>query len=317
MKKTGFALLLLCAALLLGGCVPIRAENSASSLSQEQSQSSPSQQDLFGSARQLEGKVVIAAIFWEDAQDAWNQSDLATAQRQLLTALDFLEEEAARYGKEVEFCYSPSDGALNYRQSSPQEETVDLSQEMTSFYQEVIRWMATSLPQQQLLEQYQAQSICYLLFLHKSGSSFTLPWVADLPRQLTQRELSFLFYYQDDQRIQRQCPYVYAHELLHQFGAIDLYQGSAQLPAESALPDYVAQTYPDEIMGGNTQGHYYQQELEKIGFEISPLTAYCLGWVEQPKEASSYPELIRTQQGALFSNEYYREMVEYPSAGSP
>ena len=319
MKKACLAVLLLCAVLVFGGCGNVSGgaftQKETSGTQDQKAQAATEQtvsQDPFGSAKQLEGRIVTVAVFWEDAQDSWTQSDLQTAQRQLRTALDFLEAEAVRYGRQAEFCYSPSEGALNYRQSSP-EQALDLTENMTSFYQEVVQWMDTVLPQQQLLEQYQAESVCYLLFLHKSGTSFTLPWMADVPQQLTQRELSLIYYYQDDQRIQRQCPYVYAHELLHQFGAIDLYPDSAQLPVSSGLPDYVARQYPDEIMGNNTRGHYYETELEQIGFEISPLTAYCLGWVDTVPELEQFPELTRTQPGALYSGEYYRDMISYPA----
>lgn len=317
MKRTALAALLLCAAILLGGCGRWQKTSTSSSesstLSQHPSQETVQPEDegeRYGSAKQLAGRIAVVAVFWEDAQDSWGRNELQTAQQQLVTALGFLEKQAAGYGVEAEFCYSPAEGALNYRQSGP-DETLDLTDHLTDFYQQVVSWMDTALPEQQLLEQYQAESVCYLVFLPKSGTSFTLPRMADVPEQLTQRELSFVFYYQDAQRIQRQCPYIYAHELLHQFGAIDLYPNSPQLPSGSGLPEYVAAEYPDEIMGNNTQGHYYETELTEIGFEITPLTAYCLGWMNTLPELSSYPELTRTRPGALYSSEYYQELIQY------
>lgn len=318
MKKTALAALLVCAAILLGGCgrgqkTTTFPPSESSTVSQHPSQEAAQLEEegeLYGSAKQLAGRIAVVAVFWEDAQDSWGRNELQTAQQQLVTALDFLEEQAAGYGVEAEFCYSPAEGVLNYRQSSP-DETLNLTDHLTDFYQQVVSWMDTALPEQQLLEQYQAESVCYLVFLPKSGTSFTLPRMADVPEQLTQRELSFVFYYQDAQRIQRQCPYIYAHELLHQFGAIDLYSNSPQLPAGSRLPEYVAAEYPDEIMGGNTQGHYYETELTEIGFEITPLTAYCLGWADTLPELDSYPELTRIRPGALYSSEYYQELIQY------
>ena len=317
MKKAVLAALLVCTVFWLSGCGRLFTET----VSQQESSSLPqnqlapstqlvSEEDRFGSAKLLEGNIVVVAVFWEDAQNSWGRNQLQIAQRQLVTALDFLEEEAAQYGVEANFCYSPSEGKLNYRQSSP-DQTLDLENHLPDFYQEVIQWMDSVVPEQQLLEQYQAESICYLVFLPQSGTSFTLPRIADLPQQLTQRELSFLFYYQDAQRIQRQCPYIYAHELLHQFGAIDLYADSPQLPPSSGLPEYVWEQYPNEIMGGNTQGHYYENELTEIGFEITPLTAYCLGWVGRVPELEPYPELTRIQPGALYSQEYHGNLIQY------
>ena len=45
-----------------------------------------------------------------------------------------------------------------------------------------------------------------------------------------------------------ESPATYAHEILHLFGAPDLYEGSSDDFVDDALIAYVEETYPDEIM---------------------------------------------------------------------
>ena len=45
-----------------------------------------------------------------------------------------------------------------------------------------------------------------------------------------------------------ESPATYAHEILHLFGAPDLYEGSSDPYVDEALVSYVADTYPGDIM---------------------------------------------------------------------
>ena len=78
-------------------------------------------------------------------------------------------------------------------------------------------------------------------------------------------------------------PAVYAHEILHIFGAHDLYRGEEY---SRAVTDYIAANYPDEIMR-SVAGE------GRISEQISRITAYHLGWIDEIPETESFPELIR------------------------
>ena len=86
-----------------------------------------------------------------------------------------------------------------------------------------------------------------------------------------------------------ESPAVYAHEIMHLFGAHDLYE-EAEFTSE--VTSYVKQTYPMEIMYRVTdeQGNSYD---EKIINTISPITAYHLGWIDELEELALFPQLIR------------------------
>ena len=88
-----------------------------------------------------------------------------------------------------------------------------------------------------------------------------------------------LYYYYPYVRVNdREVPAVYAHEILHQFGAIDLYEGSGDFSPDNCA--YVAERYPDDIMyaayddGGRLR-------YDEIRLEVGPVTAYYLGWLDE------------------------------------
>ena len=71
-------------------------------------------------------------------------------------------------------------------------------------------------------------------------------------------------------------PAVYAHEILHLFGASDLYEDSSDVYVTPELTGYVARQWPDAIM------YYTYNDDNSISYDhiektICPLTAYRLG----------------------------------------
>ena len=84
-------------------------------------------------------------------------------------------------------------------------------------------------------------------------------------------------------------PAAYAHEILHLFGAHDLYRGAEY---QRPVTDYIKKEYPLEIMytitdeEGNIKPTYVESEIT--------VTAYQLGWLEETEELLKFPELKRS-----------------------
>lgn len=97
---------------------------------------------------------------------------------------------------------------------------------------------------------------------------------------------------------ERESPATYAHEILHLFGAPDLYEGSGDPYVDRALIDYVAETYPDDIMV-STYEDDGTSRFDVITKEISPLTAYCLGLTDTCPELEQFPLLTQVEPGVF------------------
>ena len=96
-----------------------------------------------------------------------------------------------------------------------------------------------------------------------------------------------------------ESPATYAHEILHLFGAPDLYEGSSDPYVDEALVSYVADTYPGDIMLSTYDGPTDQSRFDAITKEISPLTAYCLGLADTCPELARFPLLADMTPGVF------------------
>ena len=134
-----------------------------------------------------------------------------------------------------------------------------------------------------ITEKYGEANIAVILFLNKTGRSFSLfSDSAAMPDSLLAGEpnpidfsyfdVCILFAYQVLTETAYN-PYIIAHEMLHLYGAVDLYykySENLQNDAMQAEKSIIAKRFfPNEIMYHHTPPN-----------EISDLTAYLIGWEE-------------------------------------
>ena len=93
---------------------------------------------------------------------------------------------------------------------------------------------------------------------------------------------------------------MYAHEILHLFGAADLYVGSRDAFVTQPLAQYVLNTWPDAIMyyTYNSDNGISYEHIEKT---LCPLTAYRLGLVDSFPGSEQFPAATQDPPG-VFSN---------------
>lgn len=232
-----------------------------------------------GSAGLLRGDVMLVSLYIDDEENVWDVDMLEEARSCLDVACGYLEEEAAAYGEELELWYdTQAHPDLMYRA----EYRGVAAKEDTRFSYWLWRWIDQNVPVAELQERYGTDNVGFLALVADEGGAYTnVFYVEDSTRYFN--EISVLFYYYSYMRTtDREVPAVYAHEILHQFGAIDLYEDSPDLSPENI--EYVARTYPDDIM----YAEYVRDgrpDYEQIHLEISPITAYYLGWLEELPEA--------------------------------
>ena len=95
------------------------------------------------------------------------------------------------------------------------------------------------------MEKYETDSIAFLFFMDLAGRSYAMPYYAG---DTDYCEFDVIYLYDGSLRRKYESVPVYAHELLHLFGAVDLYEAYAEDGVTDALVKYVAQTYPRELM---------------------------------------------------------------------
>lgn len=180
-----------------------------------------------GSARVLEGKVYVLSVFVAPYSNPWTPSEIEYHKQKVFEAQRWLKMQALRYGKHLEFENSAfgSDGSF-LDDEIP--ESCDSSNAYTypskvllkvGFPSKIafINWVKTHTDCDQCLA---------IIFTNTKGRSYASPVTKEIynynPEQYN-LECCLLYRYYTDSEIETNTAAI-AHEILHLFGAWDLYE---------------------------------------------------------------------------------------------
>lgn len=230
-----------------------------------------------GSARSLEGKNLIYSLFVDTPDAEWTDRDKKKALKKLEIAKEYIETEAKSYHKKVDLVVDfeenedlTGSARINFslKDGEDYEEALD---------EEIAAWLDEQIDYEALTKEYKAKGIATIVFVNHKGSTYAICYDGvDNPQE------SLVMF-------AGEVPAVYAHEILHLFGAHDLYE-DAEYTEE--VCEYVKKAYPDEIMYTvkDENGRLNNSEIQN---ELSPITAYHLGWVNYIEEIDVFPQLKR------------------------
>ena len=249
-----------------------------------------------GSAKYLEGRNVIVSIFVSFENTVWNAQDAGVVAERLSVTKGFLENEVNNYGKNLDFiCDFVSNPDLRYDMKYEGElfqYPVDfvLTEDDVKLYTATNEYLddfiENNIPYLALADKYDTDSIAYV-FVVKEWYAFkyALSYGDGGPQNRYNEKIVMTF-------AAGVSPVDYAHEILHVFGAVDLYFSNEAQGVSEALVEYTSHTYPSDVM----YDIYYFLEAtyyDKIIQTISPITAYCLGLLSDIPELTQFPQLRR------------------------
>lgn len=234
-----------------------------------------------GSASFLKGRNVLVSLFVTTPESGWTEEEKAKMLAKMKIAVDYIESRALEYGVNTRllFDWSSENSLL------AEADTDFIINEDTDFMdrldEEIVCWLDEKISYENLLQQYNAQGIATCIFVNNPGVSYAIVYDG----MDNEQETIVLFagdYYKEGRE---ETPAVYAHEILHVFGAHDLYE-DAEFTKEVA--DYMKAVYPNELM--YTVAGSGQKSIDKV---LSPVTAYHLGWLDYTEEIDLFPQLNR------------------------
>lgn len=242
----------------------------------------------YGTAAELRGRTLCVSLFVDTNYDNWSTNDEKEEWRiKLGYAVDWIEKAAGEYGVDSEFiydwneipelCYDVKDKAFSYSRYL----------ENNDGYNEMWNFINNDIPVNEMLSKYNADNILFIEFFNTSESN-------GLEAFATDGFFDKVFYY--DTAFIPACfggrettASVIAHEILHLFGAADLYcKGSKDTMSYNMnqdMIDYMHENYPNDIMlrtfDHETNTPYYGE----VNGGISPITAYYTGLTSDVPEA--------------------------------
>lgn len=243
----------------------------------------------YGTAENLDGKTLCVSMFVNAETGSWTEhDDLKDQSREKLgMAASWITENAAAYGKNAEFIWDwEQSPELYYEVNNKHIQMGDWLCENDG-YNFLWDFMNNDIPTKKLLEQFGAENIIYIAFFrmpeNNAQTAFSLDCYYNksfsydmicMPEYINGREMSAT---------------IIAHEMLHSFGAPDLYRtgekGTLQCGIGSEALDSFRQTYPDEIMLRTYDHETDTAFYGEVNGMLSPITAYYTGLTDEVPQA--------------------------------
>lgn len=239
-----------------------------------------------GSAGYLNGSTVLVSLFIEDPKSAWTEEDQRLVMSKMDIANDFLVEEGLTYDKTVHLIYDIYEHPDLAYQVTYSDVIRDDDRSSLQLLDYITDYINTQIPSQAIMEQYGVDSIGYMCFLNKSGVSYTFPYYED-DSDIYYYETCFIFLKCDGDY---EPPAVYAHEMLHLFGARDLYATNETDGITKPFVQYIEQQYPNEIML-TTYDENQNNVQDHVSNDLTDITAYFIGWLDTIPELEEYPSI--------------------------
>ena len=229
-----------------------------------------------GSAKILSGRIYVLSVFVASYSDPWRIKDIERNKDKVFEAEQWLKMQALRYGKSVEFVNSAfgSDGSfldndipVNFdAQNAFSYPSKVLEKIGFSSCNAFIDWVRTHADCPQCLA---------IIFTNTKGRSYASPVSRELHRYNPEKynlECCLLYRYYTDSEKETTSSTI-AHEILHLFGAWDLYE-LEDSDHERAIKTEVM--FPNSIML-NTHRDIWETQIDEIN-------AWLVGLKEEGKD---------------------------------
>ena len=230
-----------------------------------------------GTADTIEGKTVIVSIYANDEVVTWNselESDILKIDNtlnNLKIATDYLVNQVAKYNKTAEFIYDwHKYSDLKYETTF----TDNIVDKYDSEYDTQKEWIVDNIDIVKIKKKYEADNIVFVYFFNTNDTNTAITSTYN-------REIDIVNVFPENNKYIAP-PATYAHELLHTFGAPDLYFENAVINQEYV--DYYMGTNSSDIMASV----YYGDEITNT---FSDLDAYYVGLID------SHPDIEKWNLG--------------------
>lgn len=223
-----------------------------------------------GICREFKGTVVVVLLFMDDDESAWTEGEvLSFTNEQVMPALDFLKREAALWNVELDFVvesYSTplTDYTLDFFGIMPTEPKEAIKEDAFEQAAGDLGFASDWIFYSYLQSQYSMQEIVFLTIFNKDGRAYA----SQKANTGYHRFVEHCVLYGKTEHYPAQTV---AHEIMHLFGAEDLYEEATS----ASLYEIANAYYPKDIM---------VNILPRWENNVDAYSAYAMGWTNEIPE---------------------------------
>lgn len=245
----------------------------------------PAAPDPMGSVGLLTQPTTLYSVYLDRPDALWTEEDRQFQATQLALALDWLEEQAGEYGGSLSLTtqiQAPTLAGTAFYEGPVGEGTGPLVSDFDAWARAVCAGLGEDTP---------TDRVGVLFFLPGAGNPYTAVYDSENTDEYYWEYTVFYQYTLEGPDHQWPGPAVLAHEILHLFGALDLYPGQQGVSQDTAQS--IAAAYPREIMVTvrDPQGRV---DLTGMDQTLSPFTAWRVGLTGDPAPFGDCPEAAWT-----------------------
>lgn len=281
---------------------PIYTQEVSSHEAEEELQELPPQ----GSVKTLEGTSVIVTVVMDTPDSTYTQEELSFTNDLIDKACRYLEAQGDLYGKDVTlYNYSAGRDDLIYYLESDEDSVnaTDSSLAYSNGYvQRMQQLLIDSIPIDDICESYGTDSIGFMVLYDVAGNAYSQVYYPGYDDTFYEWTALFQYDIYGSRNINLACV---AHELLHLFGAVDLYRKSGIDGVTEELYTEVMNdpAYSMEIMR-NTYNEDGSYDYDNIPQFLGDITLAMIGFTDGSEVFEKYPSLERSYPAA-FEIKYY------------
>lgn len=264
-------------------------------------------QSTTGSAKYLDGDSVLVSIFVDTEESDWSVHDENLVRANTEIACDYLKEQGRLYGKDVNLIYDIDEhNDLEYRMPfNITNHNVGKDSYSDQLSMDVYDFIEKNIDTKVIMEKYQVNSIGYMVFVDDCSDKCLAYTFYETSNKKYYTDFCIIYLnWTDGEKVDAST---YAHEILHLFGARDLYHTSDYVGIYKDFVLYAEKEYGNDIMLGS----FADKALSRnIDVDITKLTAYFLGWREYITEIDTYPSIKSKYPASYCLTEHRKDDYE-------
>lgn len=236
-----------------------------------------------GTCGEMEGTTLLVSVFLNDSNTSWegNESVIYDALKYTGIATDWISKSASSYGCSCDFIYDWNEYSDLYYAGTVDTDMLDIDNNPDYIDETGWRFIDENIDSKALLEKYNANNITYMFYLNAPKSNNSTSCTRNhYEGMVYPYEMCFIYMFCDGQE---ESPAGIAHEILHTFGAPDLYSEDTtgeNYGVPKQLVNELERTKSNDIMYATYNIKSGTLDYDKITNDFTDVDAYYVGIID-------------------------------------